>query len=404
MFALVACSSGAAPSDPSFGETAPESQSAAPIQSAASSAAEIVSPSTSPLTGAPRITWTEIEFDGHIADIIGDGARFVAVGAGSSGASAWTSAEGMSWEQHDVPDQTFGQFPNGADITAGMRTLVRLGETLYSFGATPIFIDASRGAGWRWTDGQAWEAIQSTSDFFGGEVMAVTASHEALVASTVTFGGGPQGHLGTWRWAPAESWVKTSLSPEILVGALAWADGTFLAVGSSTDAAGGAQLSMWTSADGLGWTSVRIPDDMSGVCALTSMAAGGFLAFGRAGDRVAAWTSRDGASWVEGELEHADASGVTDDNLSLGAACGVVAAGNGLVAVVQVDDALIWTSHDGTNWEFQEELEVSGAHVALTGHMPLAAVGRRVLLADARSDPAAPDGLRQVLLLGVVEP
>lgn len=71
---------------------------------------------------------------------------------------------------------------------------------------------------------------------------------------------------------------------------------------------------------------------------------------------------------------------------------------------LQVDDALIWTSRDGVSWEFQEELELSGVRVAATGQVPLAAVGRHVLLADTRSDPTEPDGLRQVVFVGVIEP
>lgn len=400
MFALAACSSAAAPSERSSPASAPAIRSAAPSPPPTSSTANSPSSSPSPLASAPRITWSEVPFDGYIAAVIGDGARFVAVGAGSSGASAWTSADGMSWEQHDVPQPSFGQDPGGGDITAGMRTLVRLGDTLYSFGATPIFIDSSHGAGWRWTDGQAWEAIQSTSEFFRGEVIAVTASDEALLASTITFGG-PRGTLDTWRWTPATSWVRTSL-PSDIAWAFAWADGTFLAVGSSMAAATDAQPSMWTSADGVDWSSVATPDGMSKVCAFTSMTSGGFVAFGRAGDRIAAWASADGATWVESTVEHADASGITDDTLSDGAACSVVAAEDGLVAVMQVDDPLIWTSRDGASWEFQEELEISGVRFA--NSVSLAAVGRYVLLPDTRSDPTEPDGLRQVVFVGIVEP
>lgn len=383
---VVGCSNTDAPSERSSpASPAPEPRSAALSPSPTSSTANFPSSSNSALARAPRITWSEVPFDGYIADIIGDGARFVAVGAGSSGASAWTSPDGIGWEQHDVPEQSFGQFPDGADITAFMRTLVRLGDTLYSFGATPIFIDSSQGAGWRWTDGQAWETIQSSSEFFRGEVMAVTASDEALVASTVTFG--PRGVLDMWRWTPATSWVRTSLAPDVVASALTWAHGTFLAVGG--------QPSMWTSADGVDWRSVAIPDGMS-LCAVTSMGTRGFLAFGPAGDRIAAWTSADGATWVESTVAHADASGATG--------CSVVAADDALVAVMQVDhDALkLWTSRDGASWEFQEELEISDVRAA--ANVSLAAVGRRVLLVDTRSDPTEPDGLRQVVLVGVVEP
>jgi hypothetical protein len=151
---------------------------------------------------------------------------------------------------------------------------------------------------------------------------------------------------------------------------------------------------MWISPDGLDWSSVEIPDGMVSVCALTSISARHFLAFGRAGDRIAAWTSADGASWVESTVDHADPSGTTG--------CSVVAADDALVAVVQTDDdALIWTSRDGVSWEFQEELDISGVRV---GSVSLAAVARRVLLAGTRSDPTEPDGMRQVVFAGVVEP
>ena len=297
----------------------------------------------------------------------------------------------MSWERHDVPEQSFGQIPTGADWNAAMRTLVRLDDTLYAFGATPIIMDSSLGAGWRWTDGQSWEAIQSTSEFFRGEVRSVTASDEALVASTITFG--PRGIPDTWRWTSATSWVRTSLAPEVAVGALAWANGTFLAAGSPVAAATDAPLPMWISADGLDWSSVEVPDGMVSVCALTSISARGFLAFGRAGDRIAAWTSADGATWLESFVDRADPSGTTG--------CSVVAADDALVAVMQVDDdVLIWTSRDGVSWEFQEELD-SGVRV---GSALLAAVGRRVLLAGTRSDPTEPDGMRQVVFVGLVEP
>lgn len=154
---------------------------------------------------------------------------------------------------------------------------------------------------------------------------------------------------------------------------------------------------MWTSTDGLDWTRVEIPDGMSGVCALTAIGARGFLAFGHSGDRPVAWTSVDGTTWVESMVEDADMRGSPE--------CNVVAVEDGLVAVMRVDSgALIWTSHDGAHWEFQEELEIPGARVDDAGRVPLAAVGRHVLLADTRSDPTDLDGVRQVLFVGAVEP
>lgn len=358
--------------------------------------AEVASPSTTPLVSAPRMTWSEVPFDGDIADVMGDGGRFVAVGRGRLGASAWSSTDGSVWEEHDVPQQSFGELPDGSELGAGMGTLVRLGDTLYSFGATARFNDASRGAGWRWTDGRSWEAIESASAFFAGEVIAAIASDQALLASTVAFGGGPRGTLETWRWTSATSWVRTSLPSDILVSAFARAEGTFLAAGSGP--------SLWTSSDGLDWTSAALPVGLSEVCALTSTAAGGFLTFGKAGDRIAAWTSADGNDWVESSLQPADVSGMADDS-NLPAACSVAAADSGLVAAMLVgNDALVWTSRDGLTWEFKETLEVGSSFGPVGHRVLLAALGDHVLLAGSLTDPADPNALRQRLLVGVMEP
>ena len=404
MVALGACSSSASTSDASFDAGAPEDQSAAPIASPTASTAEMASPGTTPLVTAPRITWAEGQFDGNITDITGDGARFVAVGAGRSGSSAWTTTDGSGWEEHEVPDQSFGKLPDGSDFRAGMGSLIRLGDTLYSFGATNSFNDVAYGAGWRWTDGQQWEAIHSSSDFFGSQVIALTASDNALVASTVAFGGGPRGTLVTWRWTPAMSWEKTSLSPDVIVGALSWADETFIAAGSSALAASGTQPSLWTSPDGLDWTSTAVPEGMSEVCALISTADAGFLAFGRAGDRIAAWTSTDGSAWVESAMEPADVSRMSVDT-SLPATCSVVASDGGLVAANLVEDGTqVWSSRDGRIWEFQETLSSGGSFVGPGYGVPLAALGDRLILTGTRTDPGEPDGLRQVVYVGVVEP
>lgn len=104
-------------------------------------------------------------------------------------------------------------------------------------------------------------------------------------------------------------------------------------------------------------------------------------------------------------MEPADVSGIADE-LDVSGACRVVAADDGLVAGVLVGNrTLIWTSRDAVSWEFGESLEVSSGSVGALGYrVPLAAVGRHVLLAGYRSDPAEPDGSRDVLLVGVVEP
>ena len=204
-----------------------------------------------------RFTWSEVPFDGRVAAADGDGARFVAVGSGSDGVASWTSTDGTHWEQQDVPEVSFGEIDVGVQLTAGMGELIRLGDTLYSFGGTQ-FMDAVLPAAWRWTDGGTWEVIESENEFFGGMVTSVTASDEALLAVTTSFSGGLRGTVSTWLWTPADSWVKTGLasSPEedISVHDVAWNDDAYIALGELAEAQEGLQPWDWPRAPSM-WTS-----------------------------------------------------------------------------------------------------------------------------------------------------
>ena len=109
-----------------------------------------------------------------------------------------------------------------------------LDDTLYSFGTACCFNDFYRPVGWRLTDGEAWDAIQSESAFFGfGGVLDLAASDTALVVST-SYGLGATSRV--WRWTSDTSWVETNLmaSDRDLhsVNDIAWTAGSFLAVGT----------------------------------------------------------------------------------------------------------------------------------------------------------------------------
>lgn len=93
-----------------------------------------------------RFSWSEVAFEGSVSAISGDGSRFVAVGTGTDGVSSWTSSDGITWEEHDVPERSFGQIGDGIELTASMGGLIRLGDTLYSFGGM-TFMDSATGAG-----------------------------------------------------------------------------------------------------------------------------------------------------------------------------------------------------------------------------------------------------------------
>jgi hypothetical protein len=389
---LVACSTPASP--------AVESQSTArgsPTTDALASASATASAQTAE---GPRVAWSELEFDGSIRDVVADGARFVAVGVGTEGASSWTSDDGRSWTEHDVPERVFGEIDEGTELTGTMGALVRLEDTLYSFGGM-AFMDAVAGAGWRWTDGDRWEVIHSTSPFFGGRVTAAVANGHSLVAATESFAAGLFGSYATWRWTPATRWNPTALASsdeeDITVSALAWSDGRFVATGSAADAVEGVErwdwprtLAMWTSPDGQSWRPVQPPADMSEICAVSSIGPG-FVALGVSSDRVAAWKSMDGSSWTRVTFDAPQGPFST-----AGMGCRVADAGDGLVAFASDADAtMFWTSSDGDGWVFRERLPIA---------MTAAAAQDGVLVVSGSTPGSAEPLTEQILYVGSIEP
>lgn len=372
---------------------------ASPTDAFPSPAAEAsASPSavtSEPAPEPPIITWSEVPFDGPIRDAIGDGERFVMVGEGIDGSAAWTSSDGVTWEEHAVPDRAVAEPNPGITVDALMGHLVRLGDTLYSFGGQ-VFIDTPYLVVWRWTDGDAWQVVESESEFFaaGGFVRAVGAGDEALlVAKSYPYSPG----TSPWRWTAESSWEQGSLEPAgghaLTVVDFAWAGGIYVAVGLAADPQDGVDPAEWsshpailTSSDGMTWTTVTAPDGASGLCDVTALPDGGFVALGSAADRIAAWNSLDGMTWTESSIEDADVIGMPVES------CQVVAVEGGLLAGVgtAVEPMATWTSTDGRAWTSGEALEALGT---------LASIGDRVLLVGAAQERAS-----QVVLVGAVEP
>lgn len=316
---------------PVVATSSPDHVSAQPTATATSTAA----------AEALQLSWSEVPFDGSISTLAADRSRFVAVGGGTDGVAAWTSNDGMTWVEHGVPERSFGEIGEGVELFGGMGQLVRLGDTLYSFGSM-TFMDSARGAAWRWTDGSDWEVIESTSEFFDGRPTVVTASEDALVAGMVSFERGLYGAYSTWVWTSATSWVKTALSSsadeEIGVEAIAWAGGTYLAAGSVAPQVEGAEPwewprtpAVWTSSNGLDWTVVNSPDGMSTACSVAPLTDGSFAVLGTAGEAPAAWVLVEHTDWVEGTIEAAGGANVRPSDRTV-APCSTVAAGDALLA------------------------------------------------------------------------
>jgi hypothetical protein len=351
----------------------PEAGTSAPPPSATIGEAPSAIPST---TAMPEISWSEHAFDGQVNAVAVDGARLVAVGATAEGSDAWTSAawtspDGVTWEQHAVPQSSVVDDYTGTNAGGeSMGPLARLGDTLFSFGSFSAYDgDVVQPVGWRSADGTEWESIESENTFFvqGGGVHDLVAGDPGLLALTrgpvVEYGG------EMWLWTAETSWVQTTPTNASEPGTSAadildavwsdavWADEKFVAVGvaASLDPANPSTwrpwASSWVSTDGRIWQSAPPSEDReaSMMNAVSPLPGGGFVAVGcnrcaiqEGLETPAAWTSLDGLTWTPVALP-ADFEG---------APYGVIQVGSGLLAIgAAPNGTATWTSADGMSWQ-----------------------------------------------------
>jgi hypothetical protein len=377
---------------PSAPVSSVEAPSASAVDTPTPTAAPTLSPSVAP-TGPLALRWSSATFPGRIASLIGDGARFVAVGrAGDTWEDphgAWTSTDGRSWTAHAVPiaslDEIDAQFqdqgPDFASRRAGMGQLVRLDDTVFSIGSFSIN-DGVRPVGWRWTDGGAWQAITSSSPYYEQGIPEDVISGEgALVAARMNVGITYVGADSTvWTWRPDTSWVQGDLSvndnESIVITDLAWAEGTFLAVGfvSAASEEETTTITAWTSSDGATWTRIDPPEGGRELCDVQPHPSGGFVALGVEADRSVAWTWDVGAGWAGGSALPGAPGHEMPGASPFRGLCQLLHLGGRIVAVASVDESTrLWSSIDGLNWSTVEGVSGSGQDAA--------AIADRIVLA-----------------------
>jgi hypothetical protein len=347
--------------------------------------------------------------------------QLAAVGSVDGGAASWTSSDGVRWSPQTVPSVPLDEPLTGPEdpridlVLGGMGQLVRLGDTLYSFGGLNV-MDSNRPVGWRRTDGMAWERINSQSEFFSaGVVVDVTASDSALLAATM--GANPDVPSGldyahsasTWLWTPQTSWARGALAARpddrIHITATAWSNGTYVAVGvraepteGQTASAWPTTPSIWTSADGRTWSDVSVPDDLGALCTVRALPAGGFVGIAVGGGEFGAWTSETGDSWTENSTQ--PASGALTTIAPFVRGCEVTSLEHGLLATVPtVEAVLTWTSTDGRMWGPGETLDLR-----VYGPPAVAALGDDVVIFGTSREPSGAGTPQAVVLHGTVQP
>lgn len=319
-----------------------------------------MSASPSPSASA-TLSWAEEEFSGAVDGVVAFGGEYVAVGTIDRVPTAWTSADGETWESHAVAyEAPEGDFPGLPGPWMG--NLVEHDGWLYAIGGYRGGGDGIMPLGWRSQDGRSWEQIASQNPFYteGYSVVDLVSGDAGLLALTHGFA---ERSGGVWLWTPAASWQD--VTPQMLATSAgadfndaAWANGQYVVVGHGSDG-GTRDASTWTSTDGRTWEITTEPypwesnlDPLGVVTAVAPAPGGTWTAFLAAPGRAVPLHSKDARSWEVTQ----DMMGAHSGHIDV-----VVPVANRLLAAGGADEAFtgqwggdegswILVSDDGRSW------------------------------------------------------
>lgn len=195
--------------------------------------------------------WVATELDGAVALASGHG-RYVAVGSTGfpAQAAAWTSADGLTWEETVVTDPPAG---------SAMTDVVATDDGFVAFGVESVVYDgtAERAHAWFSPDGLAWqEAVVNGRSKRGLQVIVRNlADGPAGQLALADFIGQDLGGQRLWRTADGLTWERVKLPKadgRIFTGIHSVPQG-YLLLG--TTMTGGSWD--WRSLDGLTWKRLR---------------------------------------------------------------------------------------------------------------------------------------------------
>lgn len=278
-------------------------EDAAPIeQSAEDAPLRTTSTTAPPLPRLVRSTATGSSLAGpgdeRFAAVVAAGPGFVAVGATTAGATAWTSVDGRRWERSpgafppdssvaDLTVSEVGLVAVGAqggraaawrseDGAVWQRAVVDDGPPMTSAAPTVVGLVAvgadEGGASWFSFDGRQWLRDLGEGAVFqgrqGAAAAVVAGASPAAVAIVQRPGAGPE----LWRTPDGLGWRQADVLGDVLLPAegrasataLAAADGELLVVGGSVARPDGVDAAIWTSGDGIGFDPVPGDEDAFG--------------------------------------------------------------------------------------------------------------------------------------------
>jgi hypothetical protein len=262
-----------------------------------------------------------------------------------------TSATGRSWQTADAaaPFTGIGLFTSA--VAAGPAGYVIVGRQV-SGGRTVAAAWWSAGlTGWqRATDAAPGALDQVTGPGTGRQMLAVTADPRGFAAV-----GAAGVHPAAWTSVNGRTWqaVTLALPPSAVKAQLSHvtANGrTLMAVGTATNAAGRAAPFAARSKDGgVTWTESLLPSP-GGAAAVDAVAATGtgFTAVGTfgasGGQDVVIWTSTDGVTWTSNSPSVTGLGGQGVQEITTLAVSGSTLTGVGFRATPASETPTIWRS------------------------------------------------------------
>ena len=314
VFVLLLGLAGCSPAVPSTPGTA---VTRAPATAALPATTSSTVPSTSPSPTLHAITsWTDVPLraaldGGSMLALARFGAGFLGVGdvatSPAGATAAWSSTDGVTWSLLG----TVGPSGSGIFGVAASADWTMLVATGY---------DRGEATAWASTNGADWRPVHLPSSVPLDEIRldAVVAGPSGFLLlghDTIDNGLGPNAFYPPpppmWHSPDGQRWTSVSPPDEgVRVGLQVWS----LAAGPSGFIAGGAKLighkrvaAVWTSRDGLAWSSaIELPDGTGATAGeglfINAIAAGPdrtLALSGRVNDEAVGriWVSSDGATW-----------------------------------------------------------------------------------------------------------
>jgi len=236
-----------------------------------------------------------------------DGRTVVAVGVLGQVATAWSSADGVTWTPSALGSPTVGQTVLPRAIVASTQGFLVVGQYERPAGSAPAVVAPSTPVIWFSPDGRHWKSASFSGD---SQVGAIAAHGSGFIA------GGAQSIGGRWLpaiWTSSDGFAwsnpiglpdgQTSVANEYLsVNAIAVGPDRILAVSGRLGHETTGRI--WSSIDGTTWQAVAnlaAGDPRIGVIGWTPI---GFIAAGLVGEDPAVQTlvvssSSDGRTWEQ---------------------------------------------------------------------------------------------------------